>query len=50
MTFKTLNGDRAIAHGALASGVSLVTSYPGSKRSPSPYRGNQNPTLFLHLP
>ena len=33
MVEKTLNGDRAIAYGALDSGVKLVTSYPGSPSS-----------------
>lgn len=33
MASKTLNGDQAIAYGALASGVKLVTSYPGSPSS-----------------
>ena len=33
MTNKTLNGDRALAWGALHSGVSLVTGYPGSPSS-----------------
>lgn len=33
MVEKTLNGDQAIAYGALASGVKLVTSYPGSPSS-----------------
>ena len=30
---KTLNGDQAMAHGALSSGVSLVAGYPGSPSS-----------------
>jgi indolepyruvate ferredoxin oxidoreductase alpha subunit len=30
---KRLNGDQALAYGALSSGVSLVTSYPGSPSS-----------------
>ncbi|MDH4219478.1 MAG: thiamine pyrophosphate-dependent enzyme [Candidatus Aminicenantes bacterium] len=30
MTLKTLNGDQAMAFGALSSGVKIVTSYPGS--------------------
>jgi len=33
MTLKTLNGDQAMAWGALSSGVKLVTSYPGSPSS-----------------
>jgi indolepyruvate ferredoxin oxidoreductase alpha subunit len=33
MVSKTLNGDQAIAFGALASGIKLVTSYPGSPSS-----------------
>lgn len=33
MAFKTLNGDQAMAFGALDSGVQLVTSYPGSPSS-----------------
>jgi len=31
--FQKLNGDQAMAYGALASGVKLVTSYPGSPSS-----------------
>ena len=31
MVEKTLNGDRAIAYGALDSGVKLVTSIPGPR-------------------
>src|SRR4051794_28449620 len=30
MPERILNGDEAMAHGALAAGVSVVTSYPGS--------------------
>ena len=30
---KIINGDEAMAYGALASGVKLVTSYPGSPSS-----------------
>ena len=30
---QTLNGDQALAYGALASGVKLVASYPGSPSS-----------------
>jgi len=33
MIRKRFNGDQAIAYGALAAGVSLVTSYPGSPSS-----------------
>jgi len=33
MGLKTLNGDQAMAFGALSSGVKLVTSYPGSPSS-----------------
>ena len=33
MLERILNGDEAMAHGALASGVSVVTSYPGSPSS-----------------
>jgi len=33
MNLKTLNGDQALAFGALDSGVKLVTSYPGSPSS-----------------
>jgi indolepyruvate ferredoxin oxidoreductase alpha subunit len=33
MTLKTLNGDQAMAFGALSSGVKLVTSYPGTPSS-----------------
>jgi indolepyruvate ferredoxin oxidoreductase alpha subunit len=33
MTLKTLNGDQAMALGALSSGVKLVTSYPGAPSS-----------------
>ncbi|HDZ25543.1 MAG TPA: hypothetical protein ENH65_03410, partial [Candidatus Aminicenantes bacterium] len=33
MSLKTLNGDQAMAFGALSSGVKLVTSYPGSPSS-----------------
>ena len=33
MTLKTLNGDQAMAFGALSSGVKIVTSYPGSPSS-----------------
>jgi len=33
MTLKKLNGDQAMAYGALSSGVKLVTSYPGSPSS-----------------
>ena len=33
MTLKRLNGDQAMAYGALSSGVKLVTSYPGSPSS-----------------
>jgi len=33
MVSKTLNGDQAIAYGAMDSGVKLVTSYPGSPSS-----------------
>jgi len=33
MTLKTLNGDEAMAFGALSCGVKLVTSYPGSPSS-----------------
>jgi len=33
MISKTLNGDQAIAYGALAAGVKLVASYPGSPSS-----------------
>lgn len=33
MSTKTLNGDRAMAFGALAAGVKIVTSYPGSPSS-----------------
>jgi indolepyruvate ferredoxin oxidoreductase alpha subunit len=33
MANQTLNGDQAMAFGALASGVKLVTSYPGSPSS-----------------
>jgi indolepyruvate ferredoxin oxidoreductase alpha subunit len=33
MTKKNLNGDEALAYGALASGVKLVSSYPGSPSS-----------------
>ncbi len=33
MTQKMLNGDQALAFGALSSGVKLVTSYPGSPSS-----------------
>jgi indolepyruvate ferredoxin oxidoreductase alpha subunit len=33
MDTKTLNGDQAMAYGALVSGVKLVTSYPGSPSS-----------------
>lgn len=33
MTLKTLNGDQAMALGALSSGIKLVTSYPGSPSS-----------------
>jgi len=33
MISKTLNGDQAIAYGALAGGVKLVASYPGSPSS-----------------
>ena len=29
----SLNGDQALAYGALAAGVKLVTSYPGSPSS-----------------
>ena len=33
MTSKTLNGDQALAFGALSSGIKIVTSYPGSPSS-----------------
>jgi len=33
MVFKTLNGDQAVAYGALTSGVKMVASYPGSPSS-----------------
>ena len=33
MSLKTLNGDQAMAYGALSSGIKLVTSYPGSPSS-----------------
>jgi len=33
MTLKTLNGDQALAFGALSCGVKLVTSYPGTPSS-----------------
>ena len=33
MLSKTLNGDQAMAYGALSSGVRLVASYPGSPSS-----------------
>jgi indolepyruvate ferredoxin oxidoreductase alpha subunit len=33
MSLKTLNGDQALAFGALSSGIQLVTSYPGSPSS-----------------
>lgn len=33
MSLKTLNGDQAMAFGALSCGVKLVTSYPGSPSS-----------------
>lgn len=33
MAQKKLNGDQAMAYGALASGIKLVTSYPGSPSS-----------------
>ena len=33
MSLKRLNGDQAMAYGALTSGVKLVTSYPGSPSS-----------------
>lgn len=33
MSLKTLNGDQAMAFGALSSGVKLVTSYPGTPSS-----------------
>ncbi len=33
MSLKMLNGDQAMAFGALSSGVKLVTSYPGSPSS-----------------
>ena len=33
MDTKPLNGDQALAYGALDSGVKLVTSYPGSPSS-----------------
>jgi indolepyruvate ferredoxin oxidoreductase alpha subunit len=33
MSTKKLNGDQAMAYGALSSGVKLVTSYPGSPSS-----------------
>jgi len=33
MTLKRLNGDQAMAYGALSSGIKLVTSYPGSPSS-----------------
>jgi indolepyruvate ferredoxin oxidoreductase alpha subunit len=33
MTKKGLNGDQAMAYGALSSGIKLVTSYPGSPSS-----------------
>jgi len=33
MTLKKLNGDQAMAYGALSSGVKLATSYPGSPSS-----------------
>ncbi|MGB6867527.1 MAG: thiamine pyrophosphate-dependent enzyme [Candidatus Aminicenantaceae bacterium] len=33
MTHKILNGDEALAFGALSSGIKLVTSYPGSPSS-----------------
>lgn len=33
MSLKRLNGDQAMAYGALSCGVSLVTSYPGSPSS-----------------
>ncbi len=33
MTLKKLNGDQALAWGALSSGIKLVTSYPGSPSS-----------------
>jgi len=33
MSLKTLNGDQAMAFGALSSGIKLVTSYPGSPSS-----------------
>jgi len=33
MTNKALNGDQALAYGALVSGVKLVTAYPGSPSS-----------------
>ncbi len=29
---RSLNGDQAMAHGALSSGIKLVTSYPGVGR------------------
>lgn len=33
MSLKTLNGDQAMAYGALSSGIKLMTSYPGSPSS-----------------
>jgi indolepyruvate ferredoxin oxidoreductase alpha subunit len=33
MNVKLLNGDQAMAHGALSCGIKLVTSYPGSPSS-----------------
>ncbi|NQT80505.1 MAG: hypothetical protein HQ555_08970 [Candidatus Aminicenantes bacterium] len=33
MSLKTLNGDQAMAFGALSSDIKLVTSYPGSPSS-----------------
>ena len=33
MTQKILNGDEALAYGALSSGIKLITSYPGSPSS-----------------
>ena len=33
MTHKILNGDEALAYGALSSGIKLITSYPGSPSS-----------------
>lgn len=33
MALKNLNGDQALAYGALAAGIKIVTSYPGSPSS-----------------